>query len=313
MRSFTLSLFAAFFLFALPGAFADETGALPSVRCELEASVFRPGSLVKVTLLVEYGDGASPIPWILQEAFPSGGSVATATWNGEYYPPVLRDGKACWLFGYPGESWIPEAGTLVYYLQTPSVLPEGESTQKWRLQGEFCTWSENGIVSGDRVFLLDPDAPASRYSAHQVTLHPGWNLLSIPQSLQADEAERLSAERTVYLWRKPASGAKSTPHDGIYCQGEIPATPGEPFWIHQPGNASVDLTLKTFDDAPATLVTSAKSLDSGWNLVGVSGSRDCTLEETAEVWRWKDGVFTLAPDNTLAPGEAAWLNLHEGM
>ncbi len=310
MRLFPLSLFAALFLLALPGAFADEAGALPSVRCELEASAFRPGSLVKVTLLVEYEDGAAPIPWILQEAFPSGGNVATATWNGEYYPPVLRDGKACWLFGYPGESWIPEAGTLVYYLQTPSILPEGETTQKWSLQGEFCTWSENGIVSGDRVFLLDPDAPASQYSAHQVTLHPGWNLLSIPQCLQADEAERLAAERTVYLWRKPASG-KSTPKDSVYCQGEIPETPGEPFWIHQPGNDSVELTLKTFDGAPATLVTFANSLGSGWNLVGVSGSRDCTLEETAEVWRWKDGVFTLVPDNTLAPGEAAWLNLHE--
>ncbi len=309
MRLFTLSLFATLCLLALPAAIADEAGALPSVRCELEASSFRPGSLVKVTLLVEYEDGGTPIPWILQEAFPSDGSITTAAWNGKYYAPILRDGKACWIFGYPGESWTPEAGTLVYYLQTPSTLPEGETTQNWRLQGEYCTWSDSGTVSGDRVFLLDPDAPASQFSAHQVTLHPGWNLLSLPQTLQTDEAERLTDERTVYLWRKPASG-KSTPHDSLYCQGEIPETPGEPFWIHHPGNDSVELTLKTLDGAPSTLVTPAKSLDAGWNLVGVSGSQDCTLDDNAEVWRWKDGVFTLAPENTLAPGEAAWLNLH---
>ncbi len=289
-----------FLLFALipflPRFSAQE---IPQVTRSLAVPRVAPGSVVKVELQISFAREESlPDAWILEESWPSSCQILAAFWKGRPWSPVSRPQGYAWLFGYPGEEWVVEEGTLTYLLQTPSLSPE-ETPATLSVEGVASTWEGSTPLQGDATLTLDPEADFLESPLFLLPLQPGWNLLSLPAKMEPQGLQELARNAPVYLCRT-ADGS------GLFYQGTVPETPGQPFWIREEGELPREVLLMA-QEPPASQLVTAGHWRRGSNLAGVSGTLPLPCPNVKKLWHWQDHQYTPKNDPTLRPGQAAWL------
>ncbi|MGN0867276.1 MAG: hypothetical protein ACI4SG_06330 [Oligosphaeraceae bacterium] len=275
------------------------SGAVPQVTRTLAATRVAPGSVVKAELCVSLGtEEEVPEAWILEERWPSSCQILAAFWNGRPFAPAPRPQGYAWLFGYPGEEWAVEEGTLTYLLQTPALSPE-ETQATLAVEGLASTWEESTTTRGDDTLTLTPEADLLESPLFLLPLQPGWNLLSLPAKMEPRGLQELTRNAPVYLCRTENG-------DGLFYQGTIPETPGQPFWLREEGAFPRDVLLVA-QESPASRLVPAGRWRQGGNLAGVSGTLPIPCHDAAKIWQWQEDQYTPKNDPALRPGQAAWL------
>ncbi len=273
--------------------------SVPQVTRTLDATQAAPGSVIKAQLQVSLGpEDSRPEAWILEERWPASCQLLAAFWNGRPFSPASRPQGYAWLFGYPGEGWMVEEGTLTYLLQTPGLSPE-ESQATLAVEGTASTWEESIAVLGDASLLLTPDAPLLESPLFLLPLQPGWNLLSLPAPMEPQGLQELAQGSPVYRCRTEGGA-------GLFYQGTIPETPGEPFWIREEGPLPREVLLMT-REMPASQLVPAEHRPRGATLTGVSGTLPIPCPTATKLWQWQEDLYTPKSEATLRPGQAAWL------
>ena len=129
--------------------------------------------------------------------------------------------------------------------------------------------------SEHRLSFIPTGSSQSPISGKNLTLHPGWNFISIPRHLEAGndtatifppvDAAGHSALRYDTAGRTWIS---LTPTDRL--------TPLEGIWIYSENLATIPLTFST----DLLLPPSERSLAQGWNAVGITGTVPATARDT---------------------------------
>ncbi len=199
------------------------------------------------------------------------------------------------------------------------------------------TGSENPVLL--RIFQRDADGrtiPNSEYSlafspAEQVpsfgdslTLAPGWNFISVPRALAAgsDTATIFAAVDTD---GHSAFRYDTVNRNWIALQETDQIRPLEGYWIYSTGPATVPLTFST----DPLVSPPERSLSTGWNAVGITGSAPATARDAfhSVKGQWStligfnvqtqafetgvvnDGSGANADTRSVYPGRGYWLSM----
>ncbi|GEM_PF-4506863 len=275
----------------------------PSVTRTISIGAAAPKSVLKITAQVTFSHLDSDIPtaWILQETWPAGCAIRSATWNGEDYPPIQRQADDCWIFGYPDTPWNVEDGTLAYELVLPS-LQDDEEVRALQSFGKIYTCNDEDDVRGDTSLLVDINAPFYDILPLEIRISPGWNLISAPCRLSEETQAALLQGGAIY-----DIPGNATPGEMFFCQSPFPETPGTPFWYHEEGPHPRVVSLSACDPIADGLFPNGGQWHDGWNLVGVRGTMPQSVDSSQGLWLWQEGGYTRSPQNTLSPGQAGWI------
>ncbi|MFA6294346.1 MAG: PKD domain-containing protein, partial [Victivallales bacterium] len=146
----------------------------------------------------------------------------------------------------------------------------------------------------------------------QLTLKPGWNLLSLPFATDPDttpESVLVDANgKTVFsgmLWSSEA--ASSDDDNNAQIKGSIPA--GKGFWAYNPTAKTISTVLIS-----GTPPADNPSLEVGWNLIGVSRSMSASeidaSKSITDVREWNPATrkyISLSSETILIPGIGYWV------
>ena len=138
-----------------------------------------------------------------------------------------------------------------------------------------CVESIETSVTSTAIFTMVERGEAPPSPTEGLTLHPGWNFISIPRHLEAgnDTASIFTLVDTAghSALRYDTAGRtwiSLTPTDRL--------TPLEGIWIYSENLTTIPLTFST--DLP--LPPSERSLAQGWNAIGITGTSSASARDT---------------------------------
>ena len=284
----------ALWIWLVWGMVCGSSYGVPSGQRSFPVASGVPGGLLQVSVRVELG-GDVPDAIILAENWPEGCRVVSGVWEGVEFTPVQAGREWRWLWGYGSGNPGVSSGVLRYEVE----LPAGESPEVVAAQvfGTLCTCEGETLVAGDDTLLVDEDGESTMECV--LTLHPGWNLLSLP--MDPDEYSRAQLSEVQSLCLVP-SGLPS--HYQICPLAELSG--GEVFWLYSEEAQSRALLL-TGGTPDSSVAVSGGGWSSGWNLVGVVGESALPAPPSGKpVWHWEDGCYR-EWHGALLPGVGYWV------
>jgi hypothetical protein len=152
----------------------------------------------------------------------------------------------------------------------------------------FTGWTAEGIALSDSeryatvlVFVM-PDNDVTLTATYdlaegEIPLLPGWNLVAAPGNLDSkNNALAFSGlQPFVYDAKTKAYVSKSLPLNG-----------GEAMWIYSRAARNVPLAYEDEGSVVGGLTDKR-----GWQMVGVGGEEDVTLDHVTAAWQWSAGKW----------------------
>jgi len=129
--------------------------------------------------------------------------------------------------------------------------------------------------SEHRLSFIPTGSSQSPISNKNLTLHPGWNFISIPRHLEAG-SDTASIFTPVYTAGHSALRYDTAGRTWISLASTDRLTPLEGIWIYSENLATIPLTFST--DLP--LQPSERSLAQGWNAIGITGTSSASARDT---------------------------------
>ena len=108
-----------------------------------------------------------------------------------------------------------------------------------------------------------------------IVLYPGWNLVAAPGDLSVNDNTLLFNELKPFTLDRNSM---------VYVRASLPLLSGEPLWIYSNSRRNVKFVHEESDSVVASL-----RRDEGWQLVGVGGKDDVTLDHVLAAWQWGNG------------------------
>jgi len=286
----------------------------------------------KAMLLVTYNVSPSNLPNI---SLPSGGFnfsefnfswldlladfIVTAS-NVSFLPGGDLEMRSCLERAAPPEdyvstlSYLDIAGsTWLYinftYLPTPEI---NESTYEvWMYDGSWheSGWNDSRVLDTARnVVGVNITSLTSNFKTYAVlakkkiesialTLHRGWNLVSIPVDKEFTPEQLFqgfSASYTIYAWN---------PEVKEYYEPET-LKPGEGYWVYV--TSDVSITVKG-----GALYQYPLNLRKGWNLIGSASHPAVVVVSTARchpiLWKWMPEEYRYSRALAIMPASGYWI------
>ncbi len=164
-----------------------------------------------------------------------------------------------------------------------AIVQRGDPVNTWSMSvdatdfepGQYTVRVESIETETTMTMLFDVIEGHAAPSADNLTLVPGWNFVSVPRPLAAgnDTAAIFAAVDT---GGRSALRYNTTAGQWAALAATDRIAPLEGFWIYSAGSAAVPLNFST--DLP--IPPSERSLEKGWNTVGVTGTDPATARDT---------------------------------
>ena len=276
-------------------------GGVPQVTRSFSSETVGPEGALLVTLEVVFPLGeACPHVCLLEESWPPGWQIGEATWNGLPIRSVQLPGETvwCWLFGEADTAPVGD-GNLTYRLTAPEKLSSRMSMN--HADGAVYSFDSQACIGGTEELLMDEAAQPACFT---MSFPPGWSLLALPFTPNAESRETLEALH---------AGLFTLADDQANSHRDTLPVMGRPFWLFNPANQKIECSLTAdvvVDNTAEPLCPAGTIVRHGWNLFGVCGSDPVRLADGVAAFRWLDGHYEHCPPNAvLQPGEAAWIRV----
>ncbi len=152
----------------------------------------------------------------------------------------------------------------------------------------FSGWTAEGITLSDSeryatvlVFVM-PDNDVTLTANYdlvegEIPLLPGWNLVAAPGNLDRKYNALAFSELRPFVYDK---------QNKAYVSKSLPLNGGEAMWLYSRAARNVPLVYEDEGSVVGGLTDRR-----GWQMVGVGGEEDVTLDHVAAAWQWSAGKW----------------------
>ncbi|MBP5672076.1 MAG: hypothetical protein J6X49_06770, partial [Victivallales bacterium] len=218
---------------------------------------------------------------------PEGLALGTYYWNVTKTKGDESSNTSTWSFDLLPTHTVTVVngtGSGVYKIDTAVTATasdvEGKVFTGWTAEGVTLTEKEKQDATVV-FFMPDNDVTLTAnygLDAVDVSLKPGWNLITVPGNLP-------SAYNTTWFAKLQAFA-----HDQnhrTYIHASLPLAAGEALWVFSKTEQTVRVV---YEDAGS--VVGGLSDKYGWQLVGVGGKEAVEMEDVLAAWTWSGGRWT---------------------